>query len=169
MRGLLGTMSDDVRLLIVGDGPVTAALRPMVDALGWTPTVTNDATEAGAAVGSVDAVVVLSHHEDVDGPAIRDALAAGTPYVGAMGSRRTQARRRDWLLDNGVAEESLAGLRAPIGLDIGADAPGEIAVSILAEIVAVRRGSGAAVTAISERAGAIHPDQEPGTAFCPGG
>jgi xanthine dehydrogenase accessory factor len=86
-----------------------------------------------------------------------------------MGSRRTQARRRDWLLDNGVAEESLAGLRAPIGLDIGADAPGEIAVSILAEVVAVRRGTGAAVTAISERAGAIHPDQEPGTAFCPGG
>ena len=125
MRGLLGTMSDDVRLLIVGDGPVTAALRPMVDALGWTPTVTNDPTEAGAAVGSVDAVVVLSHHEDVDGPAIRDALAAGTPYVGAMGSRRTQARRRDWLLDNGVAEESLAGR---IGTDVEPDRgpqPGE--------------------------------------------
>jgi xanthine dehydrogenase accessory factor len=162
-------MSDDVRLLIVGDGPVTAALRPMVDALGWTPTVTDDAAEVGEAVGSVDAVVVLSHHEGVDGPAIRDALDAGTPYVGAMGSRRTQARRRDWLLENGVAAESLAVLRAPIGLDIGADAPGEIAVSILAEIVAVRRRAGAGVTAVSDRGGAIHPDQEPGTAFCPGG
>ena len=60
-------------------------------------------------------------------------------------------------------------MRAPIGLDIGADEPGEIAVSILAEIVAVRRGAGATVGAVSERTGPIHPDLEPGTATCPGG
>ncbi len=114
-------------------------------------------------------MVVTSHHEEVDGPAIRAALAAGVPYVGGMGSRKTQARRREWLLANGVAEADLAAVRAPIGLDIGADAPGEIAVSILAEIIAVRRGATDAVGSISSRAGAIHPDQEPGTAYCPGG
>jgi xanthine dehydrogenase accessory factor len=114
-------------------------------------------------------VVVLSHHEGVDGPAIKAALAAGTAYVGAMGSRRTQARRREWLLENGVDEAALAAVRAPVGLDIGADEPGEIAVSILAEIVAVRRGAGSAVGSVSDRSGPIHPDLEPGTATCPGG
>jgi xanthine/CO dehydrogenase XdhC/CoxF family maturation factor len=96
-------------------------------------------------------------------------LAAGTPYVGAMGSRRTQARRREWLLANGVTASSLEALHAPIGLDIGADEPGEIAVSILAEIVAVRRGRASAVTSIAERGGAIHPELAAGEANCPGG
>ena len=58
-----------------------------------------------------------------------------------MGSRKTQERRREWLLANGVDEAALAMLRAPIGLDIGADEPGEIAVPILAEVVTVRRGA----------------------------
>ena len=86
-----------------------------------------------------------------------------------MGSRKTQARRREWLLAHDVTEQALGALHAPIGLDIGADAPGEIAVSILAEIVAVRRAAGAAVTSISDRDGAIHPEQAPGEAYCPGG
>ena len=98
-------------------------------------------TSAAPTIGpDIDAVVITSHHEDVDGPAIRSALAAGTRYVGAMGSRRTQARRREWLLANGVTEHALSALHAPIGLDIGADQPGEIAVSILAEVVAERAG-----------------------------
>jgi xanthine dehydrogenase accessory factor len=162
-------MSDDVRLLIVGDGPVSEALVPMARALGWSPTVSTGLAEVTGALEDTDAVVVTSHHDGLDAPAIKAALAAGTAYVGAMGSRRTQARRREWLLANDVPEVALAALRAPIGLDIGADAPGEIAVSILAEVVAVRRGAGAAVTAISERDGAIHPDQDPGEAYCPGG
>jgi xanthine/CO dehydrogenase XdhC/CoxF family maturation factor len=159
-------MADSLNVLIVGDGPVTDALGPMVSALGWSPTIrsTAPAVEPG-----IDAVVVTSHHDDVDGPTIKAALAAGTAYVGAMGSRRTQARRRQWLLDNGVSEESLATLHAPIGLDIGADEPGEIAVSILAEIVAVRRGRAASVSSISERDGAIHPELADGDAYCPGG
>ena len=57
-----------------------------------------------------------------------------------MGSRRTQTRRREWLLANGVTEDALAALHAPIGLDIGADQPAEIAVSILAEIIGTRSG-----------------------------
>ena len=162
-------MGDDVQVLIVGDGPVAAALTPMVAALGWAPTTTTDLDEVAGALAAADAVVVLSHHDGTDGPAIRAALEAGTPYVGAMGSRRTQARRREWLLGNGVTEQALAAVRAPIGLDIGADEPGEIAVSILAELVAVRRGAASAVGSISARDGAIHPDQDPGSAYCPGG
>ena len=130
-------MADSAKLLIVGDGPVTDALTAMVSVLGWPVSVTSTAPIIGP---DVDAVVITSHHEDVDGPAIRSALAAGTRYVGAMGSRRTQQRRREWLLAGGVSETALAGLHAPIGLDIGADQPAEIAVSILAEVIAVRHG-----------------------------
>jgi len=159
-------MADSVNVLIVGDGPVTEALHPMVSALGWSPTITVTAPSVGP---DVDAVVVTSHHDDVDGPTIRSALEAGTPYVGAMGSRRTQARRREWLLSHGVTEDALGALHAPIGLDIGADEPGEIAVSILAEIVAVRRGATTAVASIGAREGAIHPGLADGEAYCPGG
>ena len=162
-------MTDSMRVLVVGDGPVAEALTPMLAALGWQATCAGTLAETEDALPGADAVVVTSHHEDVDGPAIRAALAAGVPYVGGMGSRRTQARRREWLLGHGVTEADLAAVRAPVGLDIGADAPGEIAVSILAEIIAVRRGATESVGSISSRDGAIHPDQEPGTAYCPGG
>jgi xanthine dehydrogenase accessory factor len=157
-----------MRVLIVGEGPVADALTPMLGVLGWDATTATTLADAESAIRSADAVVVTSHHEDVDGPAIKAALAARTSYVGAMGSRRTQARRREWLLANGVAEADLGALHAPVGLDIGADEPGEIAVSILAEVIAERRGAGS-VGSISDRDGAIHPDQEPGTAHCPGG
>jgi xanthine/CO dehydrogenase XdhC/CoxF family maturation factor len=158
-----------MHVLVVGDGPVADALGPMTSALGWTSSTVTSLADTEAGLGAAEAVVVTSHHEDLDGPAIRAALARGTPYVGAMGSRRTQARRRGWLLDHGVTEDALAHLHAPVGLDIGADDPGEIAVSILAEIIAHRRGAGASVASISDRDGAIHPDQEPGSAYCPGG
>ncbi|HEY3014747.1 MAG TPA: XdhC family protein [Nocardioides sp.] len=151
-----------VRLLIVGAGPVTDALVPMASALGWAPTV------ASSVSPEYDAVVVTSHDDGVDGPAIKAALTAEIEYVGAMGSRRTQARRRDWLLANGLTDADLEALHAPIGLDIGADEPGEIAVSILAEIVAVRRGAGV-VGSVSARTGPIHPELAEGEAYCPGG
>jgi xanthine dehydrogenase accessory factor len=162
-------MTQITEVLVVGDGPVAAALVPMLTAMGWSPRVATTATGVAQALPAVGAVVVLSHHEEVDAPAIAAALAAGTPYVGAMGSRRTQARRRTWLLEHGVTEDALRDLRAPIGLDLGADEPGEIAVSVLAELVAVRRGRDAMVTSIADRDGAIHPDLAPGEATCPGG
>lgn len=167
--GEAGRVAESVRVVIVGEGPVADALAPMVATLGWSATTATTLAESECAISSADAVVITSHHEDVDGPAIRAALAAGTSYIGAMGSRRTQARRREWLVGNGVAEADLAAVHAPVGLDIGADDPGEIAVSILAEMIAERRGAGSAVASISDRDGAIHPDQEPGTAYCPGG
>lgn len=179
-------MADSPQLIIVGDGPVTEALTAMVAVMGWPVSVTSDAPTIG---GDIDILVVTSHDEGADGPAIRSALAAGTFYVGAMGSRRTQTRRREWLLAAGVTEDALVVLRAPIGLDIGADQPGEIAVSILAEIIAQRSGRlprdrgqastattsvASAVTAIGvnsigARDGAIHPELAAGEAFCPGG
>lgn len=158
-----------MHVLVVGDGPVADALGQMTAALGWTSATASSLADTEDGLEGADAVVVTSHHEDLDGPAIRAALARGTSYVGAMGSRRTQARRREWLLANGVVEAALADLHAPVGLDIGADQPGEIAVSILAEVIAERRGAGTSVASISDREGAIHPDQEPGSAYCPGG
>ncbi|HSE71786.1 MAG TPA: XdhC family protein [Nocardioidaceae bacterium] len=154
-------------LLVVGDGEVAGALEAMSRTLGWSPVVVNTAADAEAQVGTSDAVVVLSHHDGVDGPALAAALAADRPYVGAMGSRRTQARRRAWMLENGVAEERVDSIHGPAGLAIGADTPGEIAVAILAEIIGVRRGSVGG--SLRDRSGPIHPDLEPGTAECPAG
>ncbi|HLC34800.1 MAG TPA: XdhC family protein, partial [Anaerolineales bacterium] len=68
-------------------------------------------------------------------------------YVGALGSQRTQRLRRERLRASGVSEEHLARMRAPIGLDLGGRSPAEIALSIMAEIVAVRSGSSSAVGA----------------------
>lgn len=145
-------MEETFEILQVGDGPVAEALGRMVDVLGWTLARAESVDEVETALLRVDAVVVTSHDGRLDGPVIKAALKHGSAYVGAMGSRKTQARRRDWLLGNGVTEEALGALHAPIGLDIGADTAAEIAVSILAEIVAVRRMGGR---------------EDP--AYCPGG
>lgn len=158
-------MSSSYSLRVVGDGPVADALTTMSAPLGWDVTTTTDDVTVPE---GLDALVVTSHHEGVDAPVIRAALAAGTAYIGAMGSRRTQERRREWLLAHGVDEADLARVHAPIGLDIGADGPAEIAVSILAEVVAVRAGRDA-VASVSSRSGPIHPELAPGTATCPGG
>jgi xanthine/CO dehydrogenase XdhC/CoxF family maturation factor len=156
------------RLLVVGDGPVADALVPMAELLGWSPTAVTTLAEVESALPGCTAVVVTSHDGDVDGPAIARALDEGPAYLGGMGSRRTQARRREWLLAHGIGEEQLATVRGPAGLDIGADSPPEIALSILAELVATVRGA-TSVGTISARDGPIHPDLPPGTATCPTG
>jgi xanthine dehydrogenase accessory factor len=86
------------------------------------------------------AVAVLSHDPKLDDPAIIAALRSPAGYVGVLGSRRTQALRRKRLQQTGLTDEQLARLHAPIGLDLGGGAPEEIALSILAEIVAHRVG-----------------------------
>jgi xanthine dehydrogenase accessory factor len=84
------------------------------------------------------AVVILTHDDKFDEPALQGALATEAFYIGALGSRRNQERRRERLLAAGVGEDELTRISGPCGLDIGADTQEETAVSILAEILAVR-------------------------------
>ena len=86
------------------------------------------------------AVVVLTHDDKFDEPALIAALETEAFYIGALGSRRNQERRRERLLEAGVSEQALARIKGPCGLDIGADTQAETALSILAEILAVRAG-----------------------------
>lgn len=99
--------------------------------------------EAFAQLGGLDratAVCVLTHDPKIDDAALLTALRSDVRYIGAMGSRRAQATRRARLLDAGVSEGDLARISAPIGLDLGGVGPHETALSILAEIVALRHG-----------------------------
>ena len=115
----------------------TQARFPDADRLvvGWLDEM---ADEIG--LGPADAVAVLAHDVKFDEPAIMVALARDCRYVGAVGSRRTQADRRARLVEAGVAPAALDRLRGPIGLDLGGRQPAETALSILSEIVAERRG-----------------------------
>jgi xanthine dehydrogenase accessory factor len=86
------------------------------------------------------AIVVLTHDDKFDLPLLVGALATDAYYIGALGSRRNQERRRERLLEAGVDELELARISGPAGLDIGAHTPAETAVSMLAEIMAIRAG-----------------------------
>jgi xanthine dehydrogenase accessory factor len=86
------------------------------------------------------AVVVLTHDDKFDVPALEAALATEAFYVGALGSRRNQERRRERLLEAGVAETDVDRIHGPCGHDLGAESQPETALSMLAEIVAVRNG-----------------------------
>jgi xanthine dehydrogenase accessory factor len=89
---------------------------------------------------AASAVAVLTHDPKLDDPALRLALASPAFYVGALGSRATQERRRKRLLEAGLAEERLDRLHAPIGLDLGGRSPEEIALAVMAQVVAARNG-----------------------------
>ena len=86
------------------------------------------------------AVVTLAHDEKFDVPTLKAALRSEAFYVGAIGSRRTQAKRRERLLEEGLTEAELAQVYGPAGLDIGADTPAEQAISMLSEALAVKAG-----------------------------
>src|SRR3954468_961111 len=86
------------------------------------------------------AVIVLTHDDKFDLPLIRAALASDAFYIGWIGSRRNQERRRDLLREEGVTDDELDRISGPAGLDIGADTPSETAVSMLGEILATRAG-----------------------------
>ena len=94
----------------------------------------------GPDLGPRDAVCVLTHDPKFDVPAIVAALRTRCGYLGAMGSRRTHAERVARLKEAGVGDDELARVMGPIGLDIGARTPEETAVSICAEIIALRTG-----------------------------
>jgi xanthine dehydrogenase accessory factor len=110
--------------------------------------------KVGDELGARDAVCVLTHDTKFDVPAIVGALSTNVGYLGAMGSRRTHAKRVERLREAGVTSEGLARIRAPIGLDIGGRTPEETAVSICAEIIAVRTGHQPA--SLTDTEGPIH-------------
>jgi len=167
------------RMIIFGAVDFTAALARVAKVLGFHVTVCDArsvfATEArfpmadavvnqwpdrylaevGARLGFRDAVCVLTHDAKFDVPAILGALATDVGYLGAMGSRRTHARRVERLRAEGVDDVGLGRVMAPIGLDIGSRTPEEAAVAICAEIIACRTGR-TGVGSLREGTGPIH-------------
>jgi xanthine dehydrogenase accessory factor len=153
------------RLVVFGGVHVAVELVPLARALGYHTVVADGRSafvtrerfpqadellqawpeEAFEKIG-LDAstyVCVLSHDPKFDEPALRVALRSPAAYVGAIGSRKTQAARRERLREAGLTEEELDRLRGPIGLDLGGRQPAETALAILAEITAARyHGSG---------------------------
>jgi xanthine dehydrogenase accessory factor len=155
------------RMLIFGAVDFTAALAGAAKFLGYHVTVC-DAREVFATVqrfpmadevvvdwphrlvervgdrlGPADAICVLTHDTKFDVPAIIAALATDVGYIGAMGSRRTHAKRVERLQEEGVTDQELARIMAPIGLDIGSRTPEETAISVCAEIIALHTGHAA--------------------------
>ena len=150
-----------LRLVVVGAVHIAQALLPMARLAGYDPvlvdprpafgaqhrfpgeTILEDWPDEALTTIGLDArtgVVMLTHDPKLDDPALRAAFASDAFYIGALGSSRTHAKRVARRTETGVVEDQLGRLHAPIGLDIGAASPAEIAVSILAEITARLRG-----------------------------
>jgi xanthine dehydrogenase accessory factor len=126
------------KLVIAGAGPVVNALRANAELLGWRVEVAADpgrVTGLIAGLSPLDNVVVVGHDLEFAGMALQAALASPAGYIGALGSRRIQQARADWLAYRGVTD--LARVHTPAGLDIGSRTPPEIAIAILAEALAV--------------------------------
>jgi xanthine dehydrogenase accessory factor len=110
----------------------------------------------GRALGPRDVVLVFTHDPKFDEPALIAALGSGAGYVGALGSRRTQEKRIERLRNAGLADEEIARIHAPCGLDLGARTPSETAVSVLAEVIAVRASRTG--ESLRETSGPIHAE-----------
>src|SRR5262249_47458359 len=165
------------RLIVFGAVDIAASLCSLARAAGWRPYVVDprarfatserfpDAEEVIAAwpekavaqLGGIDpatSIVVLTHDPKLDDPAPLLSLSSPARFIGAMGSRRAQAKRRERLLELGLGEDELERISAPVGLDLGAISREETALSILAEIVAARHGRGGG--RLAEAKGRIH-------------
>jgi len=151
-----------LRMVVVGAVHIAQPLLPMARACGFAPTLIDPRgafgsasrfpgetilddwpDEAMTALGpdARTAVVTLTHDPKLDDPALIAALASPAFYIGCLGSSRTHARRLSRLYEAGMSEAQIARLHAPVGLDIGAKSPAEIAVSIMAEVIqSLRRG-----------------------------
>ncbi|MUU72179.1 XdhC family protein [Pseudarthrobacter sp. GA104] len=174
------------RLLVFGANDFSAALLPAAKPLGCRVTLVDarpafasqarfsSADEvvtawphqylaAEAAAGRVDSrtvICVLTHDPKFDIPLLETALGLRVAFIGALGSRRSHAQRVDSLLDRGVRPERIAQLHSPLGLDIGAVTPAEVAVSVLAEIIAARNPA-ASHQPLRETSGPIHRTAAP--------
>ena len=153
-RLLVESLLPRPRLLVVGRAELAADLVELASWLGWEGVRAADAADVDAgAMGPRDALVVLDHGLQATGPLLVDALRGRAGYVGALGSRTTQRKRREHLRGLGVTDDDLAGLHGPAGLDLGPANRAEIALSICAEITAVRAGRSA--TALRDTEGHI--------------
>ena len=147
------------RLIIVGAVHIAQTLAPMATMLEFDVTVVDPrgawataqrfpgvkvikewADEAFQEMGLdvSTAVVTLTHDPKLDDPALESALKSDAFYIGALGSRKTHAKRKERLAEVGITEEMFARVQGPVGLNIGAKSPAEIAVSILGQIIEVR-------------------------------
>ena len=168
-------MAPPPRLIMFGAVDFAGALCRMARAAGWRPYVIDPrgrfATrerfpeaeeiivawpeEAFAQIGGIDRatyIAVLTHDPKLDDAALELAVRSEAAYIGAMGSRRAQEKRRERLLERGLTEDELARIAAPIGLDLGGLTAEETALSIMAEVVAVRNGrSGGRLSSASGR------------------
>lgn len=153
------------RMIVIGAVDFSAALTAAAGAVGYRTTVVDpralfatperfpaadevvvawpDDYLTGTDVDDRTVIAVLTHSDRFDLPALRVALGLPVAYVGAMGSRRTHERRLGMLRDAGLPESAIARLHSPIGLDLGAATPEETAVSIIAEVLAVRAAASA--------------------------
>jgi xanthine dehydrogenase accessory factor len=161
-RLFLQVQNPPLRLIIIGAVHIAQTLAPMAALAGYTVAIVDPrrafATDArfpdvkligewpdeAMATMKLDrrtAVVTLTHDPKLDDPALQTALKADVFYVGALGSRKTHAARLGRLKAAGFSDADCARIHGPVGLDIGALSPAEIAVSILAQITAVLRGT----------------------------
>jgi len=135
-------------VVTVGGGLLAEALAAQAALLGWSARNVSSVADAVAEVsafGPADVLVLLDHDPAMD-EVLRAGLAHGRGLLGALGSRRTQAARRERLLAAGVSAQDVARIHGPVGLDLGARSPAETAVSIVAEVIAARAGrTGAAL------------------------
>jgi xanthine dehydrogenase accessory factor len=160
VRLFVNAFAPPLRLIVVGAVHIAQALVPVARLTGYAVTVVDPrgafATESrfpdvalvtewpddalnGLAIDARTAIVTLTHDPKLDDPALTVALRSPAFYVGSLGSRRTHAKRLDRLRAAGLTEEELARIHAPVGLDIGAVTQAEIAVSVMAQIIAARR------------------------------
>ena len=148
------------RMVIIGAVHISQALAPMARMLGYDVTIVDPRTAFATPerfpglpliaewpdvalpplnVDAYTAFVALTHDPKIDDPALLHAFARNCFYIGALGSRKTHARRLERLKGEGASDEQLARIRAPIGLSIGAVSPPEIAVAIMGEVTAALR------------------------------
>jgi len=129
-------LTDKLNAWYYSDAPKT--VRPRLDEVRRQSTF----DEVVGGLDASTAVAVLTHDPKLDDPALLTALRSPAFYVGALGSSRTQEKRRGRLLGAGLPEDALARLYAPIGLNLGGRGPEEIALSVMAQIVASRNRRG---------------------------
>jgi xanthine dehydrogenase accessory factor len=138
---LLTALVPVTRVAIGGGGPNAEAIEHAARLLGWqVQRAANPETATGLMLGlsPIDAAVVMGHDVETSSTILAAALEGGAGYIGALGSMRMQQNRSDWLAYRGVTD--LTRVHGPAGIDINARTPAEVAVSVVAEIVAVLNG-----------------------------